>query len=729
MPNLTLRGPGKLGATECDEHFTAAIVARLAAVPEDVAKVEGPRLAAMVLPARRALWRLLEQHRPLALAAALRDRLSTSDQTGKGGVRELREALADWLDPPLRCRRCARPIRDRHNPEPCRLSPDRGLHAQRRTPRAPLPCRARTGRAHHASRAVGTRNAYGRLLDGSTLALFTPVQADPPCMAAAAAMAAAKSKGKPASTSTTSKPPKDAAAKMSMHGGPSAYDLAVDRDCRILLAALATPPVYHGPPTREEDARARTLAAARRAFERALEQAMRHNGRLVLGVQARYFTPKGSVTRADLLQGGLLGLRRALLDYDSRVAKISTYAINWIYQGMGEVFSGRDAVAVPDWARRMRVDVEEAGVDPSALLGALEALPEAWGLQDEPDPRANPPPPPLSPWALMAACYDLAEAVLPGALAAHAAEVRRLERKPDDAAADDVVSPPLPTDHSLAEIFARAAVGPSRKPRPSERAERARERVSLAVAQALGLGERAKGGALLTALRFGASQVVVATADGERDDAHGGGGDDSASAGAGRKDRIPEHLREDSDDVEARAAEEQELHARWRLLLRALEAVRKDNPEAAEVVRRRHGLDGGDPETFEGIAESGLVCTGRMPCRESVRKMYAAATKRMEAAVQAGLDAAVDAVADSSTIAPPVVMSEATMRALATFARRRGASLPLASPVAVAAGRPVIRPARAAKAARALAVLPHDDAVHHAGDVQHRVAHLADLPA
>lgn len=704
MPNLTLRGPGKLGATECDEHFTAAIVARLAAVPEDVAKVEGPRLAGLVLPARRALWRLMEQYRPLALAAALRDRLATSDQTGKGGVRELREALADWLDPPLRCRRCARPIRDRNAPGPCRLSPERPRKQtpHRRTPSSPLPplpCRARTGRAHHASRAAGTRDARGNLLDGLTLSLFTPVQADPSCAAA---------------------------AKMLRHGGPSAYDLVVDRDCRVLLAALSAPPAKHGPPTRDEDARDRRLAAARRAFERALEQAVRHNGRLVLGVQARYFTPRGSVTRADLLQGGLMGLRRALLDYDSRVAKISTYAINWIYQGMGEVFSGRDAVSVPDWACRMRVDVEESGVSPNDLLGLLEALPEAWGLQDEPDQRKGAAPPALSPWALAATCYDLAAAVLPGALAAH--RVARMAAQQED---EVVVPDAPPTDHSLAESFARAAVGPSGKPRPAERAERARERVALAVAQALGLGERAKGGALLTALRCGASQVVVAAADGERDDA-GGGGDDASSAGAGRKDRIPEHLREDSDDVEARAAAEQELHARWRLLLRALEDVRQDSPEAAEVVRRRHGLDGGDPETFEGIAESGLVCTGRMPCRESVRKMYAAATKRMEAAVQAGLEAAAagdDMAEEAATTPPPVIMSEATMRALATFARRREAVLPLAGPVAIPARPTPRRPTRAAVTARAFPILPHDDAVHHPADVQHHVAHLADLPA
>ena len=72
--------------------MTRAVVARYAA--ED--GLDGNAEAAKVLPARRHLWRLCETYVPHLLAAALRARLSTADQTGRGGVRELRRALADW---------------------------------------------------------------------------------------------------------------------------------------------------------------------------------------------------------------------------------------------------------------------------------------------------------------------------------------------------------------------------------------------------------------------------------------------------------------------------------------------------------------------------------------------------------------------------------------------------------------------------------------------------------
>jgi len=114
MPNFTLRGPSKLGASQAasgEEALTAAVVAAYASVDEATAKRDGPLLAAKVLPTRRELWRLAEMYEPRRLAAALRARCDPSDQSGRGGVRELREALADWLDPPKRCRVCRRPIR------------------------------------------------------------------------------------------------------------------------------------------------------------------------------------------------------------------------------------------------------------------------------------------------------------------------------------------------------------------------------------------------------------------------------------------------------------------------------------------------------------------------------------------------------------------------------------------------------------------------------------------
>lgn len=702
MTGFTLRGPGKLGATVFDEGgasgLTAAVVARFAQVPEDVAKRDGPVLAAAVLPARRALWRLAEQVLPRELAAALRARCDPSDQTGRGGVRELREALADWLDPPRRCRHCARAIRPGTEGLACKSFPPRA-HPQRRaqTVHGPV-CKARTGRPH-LGRAVGVRDFRGRIMDSATLPLFTPVQVDPGCAAA---------------------------AKMLKHGGPSAYDLVVDRDLRVLLASLQTPAAADTP----------AVARARRNFDRAMDRALRANGRLVLGVQSRYFTPHGSVTRADLLQGGADGLRRALLDYDPAVAKISTYAINWIYQGMGAVFAGRDAVDVPDWARRLRVDVEEMGVDPGLLLGALDVLTEAWGLVEDPSREATPPPAALRPWGLVAGCYELAGVLLPGALLAH----QRAAKRATSAAAVNTDTTPAavparaPDIHVLAAGLARAAVtggkaNPSAaKGRPSERAERVRERLALACGDALGLG--CKGPAMLTALRHGASQVVVAAGEGERDDA--GGGDDGApGAGGGRKDRSPEHLRSlgqdgaDSEDAEQAAAEAQEAAQKYAALGAALEAVRLADPEAAEVVRRRHGLDGGDPETYEGIAESGLRCSGRVTCRETIRKLYVSATRRMEAAVRAGpshaiIDAtgmvAAETVSTAESRLPletPVVTA-AVERALRTFAMRRAAIRPEMSASAAAQTAPSspVRRRRQAGVTRSAAVAERPSVAH-----------------
>ncbi|WP_218571936.1 hypothetical protein, partial [Pseudomonas sp. SZ57] len=79
-------------------------------------------------------------------------------------------------------------------------------------------------------------------------------------------------------------------------------------------------------------------------LSRTLDRAVRANARLALKTQLKYFSPKGTVKRADLVQAAMMGLRRALLDYDPNFTpagkksgvKISSYAINWIHQSMGE---------------------------------------------------------------------------------------------------------------------------------------------------------------------------------------------------------------------------------------------------------------------------------------------------------------------------------------------------------------------------------------------------------
>lgn len=698
MPSFTLRGPSKLGASQAapgEEALTAAVVAAYASVDEATAKRDGPRLAAAVLPARRELWRLAEMFEPRRLAAALRARCAPSDQSGRGGVRELREALADWLDPPRRCKSCGRPIRSapKEPTGPCPAFPPRVGRFGR--PLQPTQCKAPPGHPLKYNRAHGVRDCHGRMKDGQTLSLFSPVQLDTSSGGCAAAM-----------------------AKLAKHGGGVAYDLVVDRDCRILFAAVRPPhrsttaaasgaattrpsaatgsvtsPAERSPTTTTSSINF-SVAAALRRMDRAMDRAMRANGRLVLGVQSRYFSPKGSVTRADLLQGGADGLRRALLDYDpnfrppgkkSGVA-ISTYAINWIYQGCGAVFAERDLVGVPDWARRLRNDVEDLGVDPGTLHGAVNAAVEAWGVPEAGGPGAR-----LD--GLAEGCASLAALLYPGVVKTFPAASLALTAT---AGAGPTTRPCSPGSFPLGGVGRgrrgdRGAFGAARvlllaaTAKSGGQAERVRERLAAGVGQLLGL--ECKGPALLTVLRYGAAQVVSEAGEGERTDGEGDGAGGEGSGGrSGRLDRAAEHLREEADDAEARAAEEQEAGLRRRAAYAALERVRARDPEAAEVVRRRHGLDGaGEPETFEALAAEPLRCSGRRLCRESLRKLYVAATREMAATASefaevrgqvVGLDVAMGeapVTAPAPHEVPDVEPTDAAMAAVRTFAARRAA--------------------------------------------------------
>jgi hypothetical protein len=273
--------------------------------------------------------------------------------------------------------------------------------------------------------------------------------------------------------------------------------------------------------------------------------------------------------------------------------------------------------------------------------------------------------------------------------------------------------------HSLAVVLVRAATA-----KTTGQAERTRERLAQAVADALGLG--CKGPAMLTALRCGASQVVVAAGDGERDDAggeYGQGGSDGAGGG-NRRDRVPEHLRSREDDAEELVLREEESRGEWAALHAALESLRASDPEAAEVVRRRHGMDGvGEAETFEAIAAAPLRCTGRTLCRESARKMYrramdltlrpAATTNSHHAVRPQAPDDTTDHVARGG---PPEVVHapmlarspSATQSALRIFAARRAA---IDGTQPEAERSPVIRrrPARACAALAPLLVGTDDD--------------------
>ena len=266
---LSLKGPQKDGADILDEGvMTREVVARYA--EED--GLDGNAEAAKVLPARRALWRLCEVYTPRLLAQALRARLDRNDQTGRGGVRELRRALADWLDPPPACGHCGRllsPDLVAANPAgipcPTRLAQDAARPRRTGSPRtkaARLVCAAPRGpRASYGTLARPGPGRASGLARCGTLALFSPLVLDPAC---------------------------SASVKMMKHGGLSAYDLAVDRDARILQSVSGTchheaVPVIRVVEEQEHGQRHNadhsTIATAARHFRRTLDRAGRANAR------------------------------------------------------------------------------------------------------------------------------------------------------------------------------------------------------------------------------------------------------------------------------------------------------------------------------------------------------------------------------------------------------------------------------------------------------------------
>ena len=608
--------------------MTRRVVARYAATDGAL----GQEAAEKVLPARRELWRLVEALAPRALAAALRSRLALNDQSGRGGVRELRAALADWLDPPPTCAHCGRHF------DPARTTGRNRLACPARTPRKsfvngrplPTPCAA-----HRGPRSRTGHDAHPTVARCGTLALFTPVHLDPTCWAA---------------------------QRLLKHGGSLAYDVVVDRDARILLSV--TTPQLGGAtlcPTSTrtggiecgmvvetswhtashvDNASTALITAARRNLDRVLADAVAQNGRLILGTQVRYFAPKAGVTRADLVQGGALGCRRALLDYDCNFrpkgkkqgVRFSTYGINWIHQGIGEVFAERDLVSVPQWCLDLRADVEALGLSPGLLLSHVLAVVET---------RADA--------ALrLASVGELLEMIGPS-----------LPPVPED-------MPPR-GDHDLMVAVASAATRKPPKGKNPPNDERSAEQVATVVAGLLGLecgaGKPCTGAALLTALRSGMSPAMVpVSVGGERDDGPGGAGDGGGEHGGGQAD-YAEHLRaSDGVDEEEAALEEEHDRRRYAATIAALTALRAADPEAAEVVRRRHGLDGvGDGETLEQVIARPLASTGRTLCRETARKackrglafLQAYAAEHVPVGLFSGPPVDLDAESDDDVPAPP----------------------------------------------------------------------------
>jgi hypothetical protein len=278
-------------------------------------------------------------------------------------------------------------------------------------------------------------------------------------------------------------------------------------------------------------------------------------------------------------------------------ARIASYSIPWIRQGAGEAYAERDLLGTPDWVGALRRKVESAGVAPADLLRAALHLAEA---------------------ACTVGGFD--------ALITSAGELVALLHDKD--AAETVVAN---AEREVRAIAAPPAPKASKTPAPSptkqdreKQEERSAERI---LAWAAGILEvEATGSGLLAALRHGAPVYVSTLATGADDD-------DNDEGAKSIKDarRVAALTSGEHEDIEATIAEEEDAALKWRRASDALTDLRKHDPEAAEVIRRRRGLDGlGEEEALEAIAATGLTCTGRAICRESVRQLQ----KRGEAVLR-----------------------------------------------------------------------------------------------
>ena len=80
----------------------------------------------------------------------------------------------------------------------------------------------------------------------------------------------------------------------------------------------------------------------RNGDEKALEQLVNHNLRLVVNAAYKYKDRLNSMQLLDIIQEGNMGLMRAARDYDPEVAAFSTYANWWIKQAISRGISDKD---------------------------------------------------------------------------------------------------------------------------------------------------------------------------------------------------------------------------------------------------------------------------------------------------------------------------------------------------------------------------------------------------
>jgi hypothetical protein len=690
MTKTKICGPQRIGASAMDEgDLTRAVVASYSALTQDEAREGGQAAAEQILPARRRLWALTERLLPKRLAAALRARCGTDDPTARDGVRDLRRALADWLDPPPVCRWCRQVLRDGEEARKC---PNR--------------------KAWKRDRCVASKSrkaTNGPVAKCGTLALYSAGQVSLEVMAAALAVPKGAAKGYDVACDRDAK----ALTVATSDGPPSGRDLDdpadwQDEALRRMYAAVAGlgddgpslplgvgPGVFQGgiseavgsqrqggidppavtrvaddahsaegladdgsadldgaggvhgqdyapPPAPCQVGMTRNLklshgtaippqiAAAREEWRRLRGEAVAANGRAVLGIQTRYYAPRDGVCRADLVQGAAIGADRGLADYDATQSRYTTYGADWMRQGCGEAWGDRDLVGTPEWVHALRVKLEDSlpGVTRADVLRAVEALADSVAADAPESVRAK----------AKARATDLARLVIP------VAEVREnvLGSRPAR-----YIRRPLFSDHSEDAIEAhaasalKAAIGKRlRKGKVAllatgeglalaigttdEDPERVRERVCDWLSKRLRL-KKASGPGLLAALRHGAPVFVQIGSGGDEEDeaTQGGAGD-----GGGGSERMAAVLAapDESDSL----AEEEVARMRWQAALAALSALQASGgKEAAEVVRRHHGLDsiaedrnGATGESFASIAASGLASTGRVLTKEGVRKIY-----------------------------------------------------------------------------------------------------------
>lgn len=178
--------------------------------------------------------------------------------------------------------------------------------------------------------------------------------------------------------------------------------------------------------------------------------------------------------------------------------------------------------------------------------------------------------------------------------------------------------------------------------------------------------------------------LVQIGAGGDDDDA----GDTQGTDGAGGESRRAAIL--EAPDDAAQAAEESDARVRWQAVLGGLAALRAQGPrgaEAAEVVRRHHGLDhvgedgtstaaGPVGESFASIGATGLraaLSPGEAPrvlTKEAVRKTYQRAVSALQDIARGLMPDWASEAAEPEASAPPTLPPphSAHSRPLVTYA-------------------------------------------------------------